>query len=173
LRRALGKDVILYDKTSRRYLFNRSIDYTYDVEEFTRFAQLAKQETDPELKAVAYQKAVEIYRHPFAPNLNGVWTEPVRRNLFLSFEHVIFSLADYHSSQKCYSEVVSTCRKLLEVEICQEEAYRRVLIAYSKMRDRTNLIRVFEEYKSNMLSILQLEPSSDTHNLYKELIEIT
>ena len=78
LRRAVGTDSILYHQPTRLYHFNRDLDYRYDVEAFQAAIKEADQETDPELKIQALQSAADLYQHPFAPTLDGIWAEPVR-----------------------------------------------------------------------------------------------
>ena len=168
LRRAIGPKYILYDSDSRRYFFNRQLDFRYDVDDFLAFIRQA--ENDPEKRIQRLREAINIYQHPFAPILDGVWTEPIRMNLYLKYERAALELSAEDLKNGNIQNCLDTCHRLLEIEPGQERAWRLCMQSYAEQGDRAGVSRTYRQCKKNLSKLLGIPPSPETEELYKELV---
>ena len=170
LRRAVGVKNILYNQENHSYKFNWDCHYNYDVRDFQESLKLAYNLPKSENRIDYLRQAVNIYKHPFAPQLDGIWAEPVRRKLFLDYERAQLEIASFDFTRKNFSACRDTCLAVLEIDPCQEKAYQLCMKAYSGLNNITEIHRLFNSCESNIYKILGIRPSNATINLYKELI---
>ena len=170
LRRAVGTDTILYHQPTRLYHFNRHLDYRYDVEEFYKFLDLADAETDPELKIKILRQAADIYQHPFATTLEGIWSEPVRYRLHLDYERIMLLLAEQQFDQRNHQSTLETLEDLLQAVPGQEAAWRLAMRSYALMGDRSGIERTYQRCRQALGQDLDVEPSEETYALYQDLM---
>jgi DNA-binding SARP family transcriptional activator len=170
LRRAVSKEALLYDQTSRMYSFNRSLDYRYDVEEFERALDLAKEEKEPQKQAALLGKAAELYQDPFAPEAEGTWAESLRYQLYLDFEWVSLEAAKGQLAAGNPEACLVWVEKLLSAAPAQEEAWRMALRAYGAKSDRAGVERTYQRCCQALVEELDAEPSPETESLYQELM---
>jgi DNA-binding SARP family transcriptional activator len=170
LRRAVGSDTILYHQPTRLYHFNRHLDYRYDVEEFNKFLELAEAESNQERRVQILRQAADLYRHPFAPALEGIWSEPVRYRLNFDYERAMLSIAEWHFSQEKYEAALQTVEDLLLALPGQEEAWRLAMRSYAEKADRAGIERAFQRCRQALAQDLDAEPSEETRSLYQELM---
>ena len=171
LRKSIGKDAIIYDQFSRTYSFNKSIDYNYDVESFHEVFSKAQSESNLSTRKQYLREVLSIYKHPFGKNLDGVWTEPIRRDLYTKFERAIIELIELNLENDCFEENIDICEKLLDLEPTQEKCWQLLMETYANMNDRNGIIRSYEECKNKLKVHLGLAPSKDTEVLYKKLLQ--
>ena len=170
LRRAVGREAILYHQPTRLYYFNRDLPYRYDVEEFQQAADQAANLSDPGQQLTALQRAAARYRHPFAPTLEGSWVEPVRYGLYREYERLMLQLGKLHLSLGKPTQALETSKKLLESVSGQEDAWRLAMQAYAARGDRSGIDRVYQQCKTTLANQLNTEPSRETRNLYEQLM---
>ena len=118
-----------------------------------------------------YQKAADIYTHPYSPQMDGVWAEPIRQSLARKYEQVLLAIAGYKLEQNQHKECINYCHMVLEIEPCQEQAFQYILQAWALSENRTNLIRAYEDCKNNLSNYLNIHPSKATTDLYKRLVD--
>jgi two-component SAPR family response regulator len=169
LRRAIGVESILFHQESRSYSFNWDSQYNYDVEDFLEALKLADSQPNANNRIDHLRRAVSIYKHPFAPQLDGIWAEPVRHKLYLDYEKAQLEIATYDLSMSNYSACRDACLAVLETEPCQEMAYQLCMEAYSSLNNITEIRRLFKSCEKNFHMILGIRPSNITINLYKKL----
>ena len=133
LRRSIGKDAILFDPNTRSYLFNRDLNYSYDVDEFNSLIMKAEKEIQEQKMIDILIGAVGLYSHPYAPQMDGVWAEPLRQNLCRKYEQALLTIAEFMLKQNRNQDCLDYCRKLLDIEPCQEKAYQLCMKAYSNI----------------------------------------
>ncbi len=170
LRRAVGKDTILYHPPTRLYHFNRSLDYRYDVEEFYKSLDLAQDEEDPERKYRLLCAAADLYQHPFGPSLEGIWAGPVRYRLSLDYERIMLAIAQEQLSRDRVDSALQTLEKLLVAVPDQEIAWRMAMRSYALKSDRSGIERTYQRCRQALAQELDAEPSADTLALYRELM---
>jgi two-component SAPR family response regulator len=170
LRRAIGKEAILFDQEARRYIFNWDHPYEYDVEKFQDAINRADRQLDIDQRNKDLQTAVEIYQHPFAPQLGGTWSETLRRKLYLMYEKAQLEIAAYALKNKNFADCLEACQAILDIEPCMETAYQYCMKAFFHLGEKINIVRSYEECSKNLEELLNIEPSSATTSIYKELI---
>ena len=170
LRRALGKDTVLYHQPTRLYHFNRDIDYFYDVEEFLSAAKQAEGEADPEIKIQTLIQAADLYQGPFAATLEGIWAEPVRYRLYRCYERTMLTLAELQLTQGMFEASLETCELLLQSVPSQEAAWRLAMRSHAAQGDRAGITRVFQQCRKALAQDLDAEPSGETCSLYQQLM---
>jgi len=73
--------------------------YSYDVEDFLSLLQKAEKEARIADRAKYYQEAVDLYNHPYSPQLGGVWAVPIRESLSRKYEQALLVVAKYKLDQ--------------------------------------------------------------------------
>ena len=170
LRRAVGKDTILFDPLSKLYYFNRDLDYRFDVEEYKNALTQAENEQDPEIKIQLLQTAAALYQHPFAPSLEGIWSEPVRYGLYLDYEKTMLTIAEELLARGRIGSSLETVEKLLQVAPSQEKAWRLAMSSYEQKGDRSGIERTYQRCLQALAQDLDAEPSEETLSLYQDLM---
>ena len=129
--------------------------------------ETAQQETRPSARLKYLQRAIKLYQHPFASDLDGIWAESIRRNLFLNYEETSLKAGEILFSMGNFDESLMICNKLLFIEPCQEQAYQLCFHTYHKIEDYTGLARSYNSCISNLSHFLGIEPSKKTNDIYK------
>jgi ATP/maltotriose-dependent transcriptional regulator MalT/DNA-binding SARP family transcriptional activator len=169
LRRALTKDIVLFDVAEDRYAFNRQLDYDYDVEMFQREVQRARTETSPERQAVAYQAAIELYQGPYLPDIDGTWVLPVRERLSQLVIEDQLELAELYLTAGQYNLALKYCQQVLTEDPCLEKAHRQAMRAHAALGNRAAVIRQFEQCQRTLLDEVDAPVSPQTRELYDAL----
>jgi len=171
LRRAIGREVILYDPQTRRYSINQVLKIRYDVNVFMDIFHQAELEEEINQRMQLYRDLVNQYRHPFAPTIDGIWTTPIRTNLYLKYEKAALETASFDLQQGNLRSCLDICTKLIEIEPGQESAWRLCMRAYAERGDRSNIIRVYKQCSNNLSKHLNLKPSQETDILLQDLLD--
>ena len=169
LRRALGKEVVLFNPQSRLYSINRDLSIWYDVELFQSSFQTGLNADDPTVRREALKTAVELYSHPYLAGRDDLWVEPLRTELTVKFQKAALTLAeDYlHSTP---GQALELCRQVLAVDPCQEDAHRLAMRAHAARGDRSAVARQYDHCRESFSRVLDTQPSQDTTILYQKLI---
>ena len=104
LRRALGQDIITYDEETQQYRFNRSLDYTYDVDLFRMYLLEARTAMGAAEQAKAYRQALDLYRGPYLANEDALWIWPEREALAEAYREAALELAELDLQGICLFE---------------------------------------------------------------------
>jgi len=170
LRRAVGKDAVLYHQPTRLYHFNRELDYRYDVEEFTSALASAEKESDPAHRIHWFQLAAEYYKHPYVPSVEGIWAEPERYRLYRAYEKALLELAELQAARGNQGGALESSEKLLAVNPGQEAACRIAMRAHAFRGNRPAVDRVFQACRQALSRELDAPLSPQTLSLYHELM---
>jgi len=167
LRRAVGRDVIVFDEEF--YLFNRALDYEYDVEAFDTYLRRARKSRDAEEQIQWYQKAVDLVRGPYLSDVGADWVTVERARLADAYMIALQELAQRYLNINRLEKSISICQLGLGLDRCNEILYQISMRAYAVLGDRAAIARLYEACKSALASDLSLSPSSETEILFKEL----
>ncbi len=171
LRRALGSESVLYDPDTHRYRFNRLMDFRYDVDVFLDTCRRAEIEDNPDKRARLFRDAADKYHHPYAPLLDGIWTAPLRTDLYLKYERAVLEAAAFDLQQGDIQTCLDACRRLLKIEPGQERAWRLLMRAHAERGDRGSIVRVYRQCSRNLSRHLEIKPSKETEILYQNLLK--
>ncbi len=142
LRQTVKQEVIIFEDD--RYLFNRSLDYEYDVEIFWDKLASAEISVDSADKIACLQEAINLYRGPYLPEVMGSWVLPERERLWRVYSSAVLELAQLQLEQGLESDALENCLDLLLVDPCLESAHRLAMQIHAALGDRAALIRQYE-----------------------------
>jgi DNA-binding SARP family transcriptional activator len=168
LRQALGQEIVLFE--NEQYLFNRSLDYEYDVQAFRDLIEQAQREQDQKKQIETYQQAAALYRGSFLSDIYGTWVLLDREKLWQAYFQVKFILVNQCLQDQEYLAVLQHCQDLLREDPCIEEAHQKIMIAYQRLGNRSAIIRQYERCQQALLTEHDLPPSQQTIDLYQRLI---
>ena len=166
MRYALGQDVIQFE--NNRYSFNRSLDYDYDVESFRN--SLEKNGGNQAQQMEGYRAALAIYKHPYLPEVEGVWVLPIREQLWRQYARTALQLSRYYLEAGKYEQSLEVANQILEKDACHEEAHRLAMRAYAAKGNQAGLKRHYQRCREALARELQAKPSPQTERLYQMLL---
>jgi len=171
LRRALGKDVILFNEQDDTYHFNRALDYEYDAESFNNFISQGKNASNPKEQMAFYRAAIAIYGGNYLPDMDISWVDMAREQYAQDHLHLELALAQYSLDAGDHAPTLTHCQNILNNDSCSEEAHRLAMQAHAALGNQANLVRQFGICKNSLEQELGVLPSSHTEQLYKKLIK--
>jgi ATP/maltotriose-dependent transcriptional regulator MalT/two-component SAPR family response regulator len=167
LRRAVGRSVIVFD--DEYYLFNRALDYEYDVEAFDTYLKRAQKAKDISEQIEWYQKAVDLVQGPYLSDVDADWVVQERARLGQAYSLALEELARRYLNVNQLEICISLCQLGLNLDACNEVLYQLSMRAYSVMGDRVSIARLYQACKSALEIGLGLSPSLETETLFHEL----
>lgn len=167
LRRALGQNVILFENDL--YRFNQELDYEADFELFLSRLTQVKKETEIHKKLKAWRQALDVYKGNFLPGLDFDWVLQIRENLWIKYQNSLFAYVEALLEKGEYQTAIEACSRLLTQDICQEDAYRLMMRAYSAQGNTAEVARQYERCVDALQRELNVEPSLKTQKLYRTL----
>jgi ATP/maltotriose-dependent transcriptional regulator MalT/DNA-binding SARP family transcriptional activator len=168
IRRATGKDVILF--TGEHYRFNADIAHDYDVEHFLGALEQAQSTDQPKAKLAAYEKALKAYRGPYLPNLDDSWAQAERESLARRYRQAMLSLAQLYLKQGHGQQALDLGERLLHDDPYSEETQRLLMRCYAVLGNRAAMARQYERFRARLKEELRADPSTQTQALYEELM---
>jgi two-component SAPR family response regulator len=167
LRRAVGRDVIVFD--DEYYRFNREMDYEYDVEAFDSHLMRFSKTTDLSNRIEHLQKAIDLYVGPYLADVDADWTVPERERLAQAYVSAMEELSYRYLNANQLERCLAVCRLALQQDRFQEAIYQIEMRAYAALGDRASVARRYQACKVAM-SDLGIPPSDETERIYRDLI---
>ncbi|MGA9398041.1 MAG: tetratricopeptide repeat protein [Anaerolineaceae bacterium] len=168
LRRAIGKEVILFEDD--RYFFNYSVDYEYDADIFKHELAMAQGEHPKPDRIAHLNNAIQAYKGPFLPGLDHIEIVVERERLQRLFENACIEEAEMALSQGDYQESVNLCLRAIEQEPYLEAAYQVIFKAYAASGNKTAVIKLYTQLEQILHKELSTKPSPETIKIYREII---
>jgi|GEM_PF-5482184 len=168
LRRAIGNDSVTF--TNETYVFNRAIDYDYDVERFTRELSQVHSEDEEDIQIKHLKAAMAVYQGPFLPKIDQAWVLAQRQNYEQMFVEAGLRLANLLIKNEHSSAAIQVIKKVLEQDHCNEAAYILLMQIYASQGDRSSIRRTFETCKQTLLAELGVEPGLQTSGMFDDLM---
>ena len=167
LRRAIGKNVIVFN--DEYYIFNRALDYEYDVEAFDSHLKRAGKARDVKERIEHLQKAVDLVHGPYLADVDADWasseSERLRQAYDTALEELAQSYLDTNQTQQC----LSICQLALDRNRFHEVIYQLEMRAYAALGDRASIARQYRACKAALVDGLGMSLSEETELLYREL----
>ena len=167
LRRAVGKNVVVFD--NELYRFNRALDYEYDVEAFEGYIRRAHQVTGDYKKIEAYQKAIDMVQGPYLGDVDADWALLERERLGQIYNAALEELSHLYLDTGQLVECLQTGQLALKQDPYNELPYQYQMRAYAALGDRPAILRVYQTCKSIFQEGLSIAPTAETERLYREL----
>jgi len=181
LRQTLGELLGNDDKSAQvlfvqgNYMLSPGVDLWIDVEEFERHwstgrrlekqGQLADAATEFELAEAAYRGDYlqdELYEE---------WTQLRREALRDTYLAVAAKLAAYSVAGGDYESCIIYSQKILEKDHCREDAYRWLMLCYSRLGQRNRALRWYQICRQTVSAELDALPDSATESIHRRLLE--
>jgi ATP/maltotriose-dependent transcriptional regulator MalT/DNA-binding SARP family transcriptional activator len=169
LRHSLGQDMIAFD--ADRYWFNRSIDYTYDVDAFLSNVILGRSSLEKADKIEAYKSALELYTGSYLIEMDSTWVVTERERLDRLYEESKLTLARIYITDSEYESSLIYSLSILDEDQCHEEAHRLAMQAYAALGDRAAVTRQYDRCRMALMNEVEAQPSPQTVMLYESLIK--
>ena len=168
LRRAVGSEVVRFE--NNQYVFNRSLNYEYDVEAFESHLLRARSAKETEELIEFYTRAVDLFAGPYLNDMYFDWVIADRERLDQMYLATLITLADLHQKQAELNEALIVCQRAIDYSPIYEAAYCSTMQVYARMQNRTAVIQTYEACKSALKKHLSMPPSPETEALYKKLL---
>jgi two-component SAPR family response regulator len=168
LRHAVGNEAVTYEDDI--YQFNHSVDYDYDVEHFQREYSLAQSANELELQIKHFKASLTAYQGPFLAKLDQNWIFSQREQFQRQFVTGALKLANLLMQQGHHNSAIQYCKRVLEQDVCNEAAYRLMMLTYAAMEDRVAIKRTYETCRQTLMTELAVGPSEATRNLLDTLM---
>lgn len=170
LRHAAGKEAILFEGDNL-YLFNRQMDYEYDVDTFMKEISLAEKAAGQPSEVQHYHNALKVYKGPFLPDLDFEWAVVERGRLAHLYMDVLVKIATLYLDAHDYEASLTYCHRILNEDSCQEDAHRIAMRVHAAMGNRALVVRQYEQCRHALLTEVDASPSYQTQTLYETLIQ--
>jgi len=128
LRKALYKDII--SKESGRYMLDPNGSFAFDVEQFTAALEAAAAAQDTEEGIRHMERAVGLYKGPFAPDFYSEWAETLRWQYEEQYTSLLGSLAAAYNETGQFKKSADICQKIIELDEFNEAAWYRLMSNY-------------------------------------------
>jgi len=166
LRRAAGRDVIVFD--DEYYRFNRDLVYEYDVEAFDSHIQRAHKIEDSNIRIEHLQKAVDLVQGNYLAGLEADWAIPERERLGRTYISALEELAYLYLNTNQLERCLSICRLAIKSDRFHEAIYQLEMRAFAALGDRSAVARRYHACKT-ALQDLGIPPSGETELIYRQL----
>ena len=166
LRRAVGRDVIVFD--DEYYRFNREMDYEYDVEAFDSHLLRAHKTADISVRIEHLQKAVNMVSGSYLADVNADWAVPERERLGQIYASTLEELAYCYLNANQLQPCLMICQQALKRDRFHEVIYQIEMRAYASLGDRSAVARRYQACRAAMKD-LGIPLSSETEQTYREL----
>ena len=168
LRRAIGNDSVTY--TNEIYEFNRTIDFDYDADRFTRELAMAQASNDPDGKIKHLKAAMVAYQGSFLSKIEQTWVFSQRQTYEQQFIDAGLQLANLLLQQGYPGIAVQYTKRVIEQDSCNEAAYRINMQAFAAQGDRSSVKRAYEFCRRTLMNELGVEPGDITRDLFESLM---
>ncbi len=162
---------VIYDNDC--YFLNPELYVWVDYEEFLKAYKAGQryEQTGDQAAAVReYVAAESLYQGTFLPDdTYDDWIERSRLSLQSAYQGLLNYLSKYYLEQRNYAACVATCTKLVAVDACDEEAYRRMMRCYSRQGQVNLALREYDRCIRSLKFDLEIEPSAETQDLYRRI----
>lgn len=157
------------------YLLNRALRIWTDAETFESRERCASQlERDGEIDAAIREReaALELYRNELlAEDRYEEWVLPLREQMRDRYLLMLERLNAHYFARSELAQCVATCRRLLSVDSCNEEAHRQLMRCYARMGQPQLAQMQYRNCVKVLARELTVAPQPSTTQLYREIMQ--
>jgi two-component SAPR family response regulator len=118
-----------------------------------------------------YDQAIDLYQGEYLSNLLYYdWPIPERQRLSSAALRAMRRLAGHHAAQGNYQEAFDLIERVLQIDGLNEESHREAMRYYAATGDEVGLARQYQQFQQTLHDELNIEPSSQTQELYQRLL---
>ncbi|HMB24707.1 MAG TPA: tetratricopeptide repeat protein [Anaerolineales bacterium] len=168
IRQALGQDVILFEDD--RYRFNKSINYTWDREEFDELFEKLHRDVSPYERRKLLEQTVALLKGDYLAELNVDWALLDRLKYQEIYRYIMLELATLYLQDGQAHKCLNTARRVLLSDPLLESAHRLIIQAYASLHDPASMTQQYRQYQQTLENEMGLEPSLEISTLYEQLM---
>ena len=168
MRHAVGSDVVNFQ--DNYYLFNRAVDYEYDVQNFIAAIKKASEKISVDQKIEALKIAVSLYKGTYLPHVDETWAAADRERYLGMYTKAAEELAFLYLDNKEFEACLGISHSALKFDPYNEPLHRICMNAYAALGNKSAVRRQFNKCRRILLEEIGSEPSSQTIELYQFLI---
>jgi DNA-binding SARP family transcriptional activator len=175
LRRALRAVTNLHviEYSEGDYRINPEIRVDVDVERFEATlstARSAERSGDLDSALIAYSEAMELYRGDFASDAPyEQWPLLLRESMRIAYLDALDRVSRIQLSVGKVDDCIATGHRMLDVDLCREDAYRLLMCCYVSQGRIYQAIRQYEFCCRVLKGTLEVEPAVETTRLYRSI----
>ncbi len=145
LRRALYPEIVV--RQDNLYRLNQDAVIEWDVELFAQALESAQQYRggSPE-RAEAYERAVDLYRGPFAPEFFGEWADALRDRIERQNLQTLSSLAGFYAARGEYERAAQQLELVLVASPYNEEAVHMLALNRARAGNAIAALGALDEF---------------------------
>jgi two-component SAPR family response regulator len=168
MRHAVGSDVVKFQ--DNYYLFNRTVDYEYDVQNFIAVIKMASEKKNISQKIEAYKIGVSLYKGTYLPHLDEIWVVTDREKYLKMYIKAAEELALLYMNNNEFETSLETSQSALEFDPYYEPLHRICMKVYAALGNKSAILNQFDKCRKILLKDIGTEPSDKTIALYESLI---
>jgi DNA-binding SARP family transcriptional activator len=166
-----GSEYIVFE--GGKYRLNPDVELSVDVDRFRAHFEtgLQLERRGQRDEAIRHFEIAEgIYRDDYlTDDLYEDWTLVRREELRDQYVMVVTKLADYCIERGDYDGCIVRCHKLLQKDVCREDAYQRLMRCYGYLGQRSQARHWYELCVRTLRLELDVEPTEQTYLLYSQV----
>lgn len=155
------------------YLLNPELTWWIDRDEFLALIGLANADVRarrPGRAIMSYQRATELYRGAlFEDDPNRDWFASEQRSLQELYLRALEELAALQMDGQDVESARRSAQRVLDEDACRESAHRLLMRCYSRLQQRSLIVRQFRLCISALRAELSVSPAEETVRLFEEL----
>lgn len=137
-----------------------------DARELMDAVQRARQAKGEPFEKLHLSRVVELYTGPFLEACYLEWAASTRSNLEQSVLEALHRLCSLAEEAENHDQVLECATRILQLDRCNQEAYRSGMQAYLASNRPEQAVRLFERCTRTLKSELEMEPSIELLSLY-------
>ena len=168
LRRVVRLGSVVFDRDSETYLFDRSTNYRYDVEEFERLLARTRGARPDEAEEL-YRQALSLYEGDYMEDSYSDWCVTRREQLGRRYLNALSELASLLMTKGAFQESVDLFYKVLEKDPYRERAMRGIMRCLALSGEPAIAIQRYLSYAEFLELELGTSPAKETMDLCDQI----
>ncbi|GAK13291.1 bacterial transcriptional activator domain-containing protein [Geomicrobium sp. JCM 19039] len=157
-------------RTTSRYGLRFTQSLQMDCNDFEAAVTAGHQAKSREEAMVFYENAIMLYEGDFMSDRNSdEWTVDERERLQVLYIKACEKSAHQLLRTQEYELAIDRAEKIIEKDICFEEAYRILMIGYYHLNNRVYALRSYDKCRRVMNDELGVEPTAELQRMHELL----
>ncbi len=166
LHKALDMDVLVHDEGY--YRVNPDMAIHYDVMDFVTALMEGRNE-DGKNRAMAWQRAIDLYRGPFLQGFTDRWILERRVDFRAGYVEALYEMAQMRLAEDRPEHALGLFQRALAEDGSREEIHRELMKLYTRLGRRSEAAALYQRLIDEMGKAGK-DISADTVELYKSIM---
>lgn len=137
-----------------------------DARELQEAVGRARQSKGEPFERLHLTKVVELYTGPFLESCYLEWAQSTRNTLEQAVLESLHRLCQLAEETQNYDQILECSTRILQLDRCNQEAYRLGMQAFIQSGRPEQAVRLFERGQRTLKTELEMEPSIELLSLY-------